>query len=253
MGNESKEILLSRSLDQLNPFTNLDLDQVTVRGVPLIKFAQYDDQDAERTLNSLHSFDWIIFTSHNGIKYFFNLLEQHNISKEVLHHKKLATVGSKTAETLKGFGFVADFVPDVYDADRMGIQMLEEEQLNNVLLVKGTRSRSVLDDLFSKHHISYSTLTVYDSVTNQDEEESIMEVLTARRLSAVVFTSPSSIEAYFALGGTLAQKTVHLPCFCIGETTANYAHKVGFNQIIVPETYTLDALAIEVEKYFKEE
>ncbi|MDQ0351171.1 uroporphyrinogen-III synthase [Alkalibacillus filiformis] len=253
MRNVSKEILLSRSLDQSNPFSKLDLDQVTVRGVPLIKFAQYDEENAERTLHSLNTFDWIIFTSHNGIKYFFNLLEQYNISKEVLRRKKLATVGSKTAETLKSFGFVADFVPDVYDADRMGNQMLQEQQLNHVLLVKGTRSRSVLDDLFTQHNISHLTLTVYDSVTNQDEEESIIDVLTNSRLSAVVFTSPSSIEAYFALGGRLAQNTVHLPCFCIGETTADYAYKVGFNQVIVPETYTLDALAFEVEEYFKEE
>ncbi|GAA0456756.1 uroporphyrinogen-III synthase [Alkalibacillus silvisoli] len=247
----SKQVLLSRSLEEAIPFQQIDTDKLSIKGIPLIKFAQYEDFHVERTLNTLHAFDWIIFTSHNGIHYFFKTLEQYNHRLEELNHLRFGTVGSKTAETLKQHGFEVDFVPEVFDANQMGKQMLEEVEMENVLLVKGTRSRIVLDEMFEAHNIAFSNLIVYQTTTNSEVKHAVKQLLDDE-LHAFVFTSPSSIQAYMELGEGLVKRTYHLPCFCIGETTASYAREVGFEQIIIPEEYTIDSLALEVENYFKE-
>ncbi|MET3682557.1 uroporphyrinogen-III synthase [Alkalibacillus flavidus] len=247
-------IVLSRSLEQAPAFQMLDrkLD-TTIHGVPLITFDYVEPSDTQMTKETLLQHDWVIFTSHNGIYYFMELLKHHQISPDVLNQMKLVTVGDKTKQTLNSYGFDVEFVPSVFDAETLAEQLIQQRQMHYPLLIKGTKSRAVLDQALDDYDIKYRSLTVYKTVTNWNEKSRLNDILAEGPVDAFVFTSPSSIDGFLDMMSERKRSWFSLPCFAIGQTTADYATKQGFTKVYKPSTFTLEGLAYLVEQYLKGE
>src|SRR5205085_2588143 len=96
---------------------------------------------ADRALEQLPTFDWIVFTSANGVRGFLGRL-----SARTLPRAKVAAIGAATARCLEAFGRPADLVPDDSRSEGL-VEALRDRVLGKRLLLVGAeQGRRVLDE-----------------------------------------------------------------------------------------------------------
>ncbi|WP_156291207.1 uroporphyrinogen-III synthase [Oceanobacillus salinisoli] len=206
--------------------------------VPLLTITCDDRKENKRIFNDINQYDWIVFTSANGVECFFQLVGMYHVSLEELKTLKIAVVGQKTNKKLKKYGFSADFVPSRYNADTLAREfLLSIKNPGTVLLVRGNLSRTVLPRELKRANIPYDSLYVYRTRPN-DKNRVLLNNVLQKSFDFMTFTSPSAIEAFF----TLSEYPLHKPCVCIGTTTEQRAREKGISTVLTPETFTIDAM-----------
>lgn len=245
-----KTIFISREESKAQDFID-PLERLGANILPhsLITFELRTTEDQRTMLAQLNTFDWIVFTSANGVKFFYETLDNYHVSKAEVNQIKKAVVGKKTQQFLEQYDESVDFVPNVFDAEHFSQTFVAEKQPTNVLLVKGNLSRKVIDHALSQSNISFKTMTVYNTVINREVKAQTLDVVK-RPVDAWVFTSPSSIQAFEEFVDLQEATILEQPCFCIGHTTEEQAKLAGFKQTIVPREFTLEGLAEAVTNYY---
>ncbi|MEY2984740.1 MAG: uroporphyrin-III synthase, partial [Cyanobacteriota bacterium] len=143
-------ILVTRAADQASQFTAL-LTQAgaTVLEMPALAITPPSDwQPLDQAIATLDRFDWVIFTSTNGVNFFYQRLKQQGLDSRALHGLKIAVVGKKTAKTLAQFGLQPDVIPPDFIADALVDQMPDSLQGSQILFPRvesGGRQQLVKD------------------------------------------------------------------------------------------------------------
>ena len=104
-----------------------------------------------QVLTELTSYDWVIFTSPNGVDMFFDAIGAFDKDARVFASVRLATLGAKTAECLAQYGIKADFVPTVFTGRDLGLQLLSYANLHDkkVLLLRSELASDELVDVLT--------------------------------------------------------------------------------------------------------
>lgn len=236
-----KRILITREASQAHNFAQ----QISEYGgvpivTPLLKIDSVSNNDNVKTMGQLHQFDWIFFTSINGVNHFFNQLQ----NKTFPDTCQIAVVGHKTEEALKSYGYNAKFIPTTYNAETMAAEFINKyPYVNNVLFVRGNLSRHVLLDEFSKHNIKYSKIVVYETIVNVDIKGELNQVIQ-NEIDYITFTSPSTVNAFVKLldDEQLLDEMRQKYCFCIGTTTEQVAIDHQFTNTFIPDVFTIESI-----------
>ncbi|WP_456273854.1 uroporphyrinogen-III synthase [Bacillus sp. AK031] len=219
--------------------------------VPLIAFRPHTDQNEHTYLERLTSYEWIFFTSKNGVIFFFEKLKEKNISIEG-SRLKFAAVGKKTCETLESFGVKADFVPKTYT----GADFAEEfaDVMNNVssvLISKGNLAKATISAYFKEKNIHCDEWITYETYFPQDSSERLAAFLTARKSVILTFTSPSTVRRFMNIitNNGLLEKVKKLTVACIGPVTMKAAEQYGLTVEVVPEKFTVEDMIDQLSDY----
>ncbi|MEN1968315.1 uroporphyrinogen-III synthase [Lentibacillus sp. N15] len=192
--------------------------------------------------NQLSAYRWIFFTSANGVDCFFQLMDE-NIRTDMGLSAKLAVVGHKTAAVLQKYGYTADFIPSIYNADRMAEEFLARySSVDPVLLVRGNRSRTVLPEQLAAHQISFDTIEVYETGFNLAVKDRLNQLIETNAFDFITFTSPSTVGAFIEMHTGTIDSIKHIPVACIGTTTEQAAKSAGFTNTITPEVFTVEEM-----------
>lgn len=239
-----KTILVTREKSQAQVFSNL----LSSRGanpieIPLLKIncLQMSGELKKKR------FDWIFFTSAHGVTCFVEQLRDTSFFETC----KIATVGHKTELALKKYGLTADFIPTTYNAVVMAKEFLEKyPNASNLLLVRGSISRKELIEAFTKHGVTYQTVTVYETNFNEEMRVTLIETLTNERMDFLTFTSPSTVKAFykFVQEDEKLEQYLQIPTICIGTTTENCALQLGFKYTFIPESFTIESMVDKLEE-----
>ncbi|MDY0396890.1 uroporphyrinogen-III synthase [Virgibacillus halophilus] len=150
---QQARILVTREKEQGKTFS----EKIRAHGglpieVPLLQISCEASRENERRLRQLAAYEWIFFTSANGVKHFYELIELYHIPASSFGHVKIAVVGHKTEKSLRKYGGRrADFIPTIYDADHMAEQFLDRFKISGkALLVRGNLSRMILPKQLAK-------------------------------------------------------------------------------------------------------
>ncbi|WP_042146190.1 uroporphyrinogen-III synthase [Paucisalibacillus sp. EB02] len=232
-----KEVLVTREASQAKSFSKQLQDYgASVIEVPLLKIACENDNFEK--IPHLNEFEWIFFTSVNGVECFFEILTNKNIN---LPQVKFAVVGHKTEEILNKYGYQAEIVPSKYDGETMVKEFLENFQdIGQVLLVQGSRSRDVIEKGLMEAGIRYHTLIVYKTIYNDEVKERLQHVLGTSNFDFITFTSPSTVEAFVKFSNREMLNTTIV--VCIGTTTEDRARQLGFKNVISSEIFTIEGM-----------
>lgn len=251
---DHKNILVTRAEPQARAFA----EQITRYGgeaivTPLIKITCTGGPHYQATIDRLTDYEWLIFTSANGVSCFFNQLEKSG-RQDLKKYAHLAVVGPKTNQALHAFGYEADFIPSVYNAHTMAQTFLETYQPTGpVLLVQGQLSGTVLEAALQRENVPYDCLTVYETRTNVDVKHDLQHALSTKHIDFITFMSPSTVDAFKELTDDLAG-TVQSTIMCIGTTTEKRAREHGFQKVLVPEAFTTEGMMREMHAHtFKKE
>lgn len=208
-----------------------------VFSVPTIAFTNPDDFGPwVSAVSSLESFDWILFTSPNGVDSFIERLQQSGRDLRVLGKAKFGCIGPSTAKALARHTLTADLVPDEYVAEGLLSALLTtlgpDLSGKRVLLPRAQVARTVLPDSLRAAGADVLVAPVYKTVPPTITLPEVETGLEPRLL----FTSSSTVTNW------VESTDLKFPCFCIGPITAQTALDRGLEVQGVAETYTIDGL-----------
>ncbi len=157
-----------------------------------------DPGPLDAAILGLHGFDWLVFTSSNGVRFFIERLEALGRDLRALGHLRIAAIGPATAEALSAFHLRADLVPESYRSESLAASLARAAAGSRILLARADRGRTVLKDEL-RHLADVSQVAVYHNA----DAESLCPVAEARILEGsvdwITVTSSAIISRLHAL------------------------------------------------------
>ena len=250
-----RRIVVTRSRDQASDLVKTlsdlgaeCLEFPTIRTVPPDDVAPLD-----RAIADLPAFDWIVFTSVNGVRCFFERLFASGKDVRAISHLRTAAIGPATAERLRSFGLNSDIIPDHYRAEAI-ISAFRKENINskNILLPRAQEARQILPEELMAMGANVREVAAYKTESPSGDFHILVERLAAKSVDLITFTSSSTVKNFRAMLPTSQsdELTGAVPAACIGPVTAETARKLGFDVRIVADTYTIPELCEAVLTYF---
>jgi uroporphyrinogen III methyltransferase/synthase len=205
-------------------------------------------------LKSIDRYQWVIFTSVNGVRFLFQRLEALGRDVRALHGIRLGAIGPKTAAALEERGLRLDLVPSEYRAEAV-IDALGEAEIRGrrFLLPRAAKAREVLPEKLVEMGGEVDVVTAYETVRPSEKAEKVRRLLREGAIHCITFTSSSTVDNFIAMvGGD------HLPSLvgkavvaCIGPITAETARGHGLTPKIIPDEYTIEALTAALVAHFR--
>ena len=134
-------------------------DPVLLPTIDIVAPPSWDEVDEH--LPRLHEFDWIVFTSANGVRFLFQRLWQIGLDSRTLGSAKLATIGTSTANALEQFHLKSDLIPSSFRAESLAESLKPLVVGKNVLWPRANRGRDVLPSELDSAGASVTELIVY--------------------------------------------------------------------------------------------
>jgi uroporphyrinogen III methyltransferase/synthase len=247
-----KRVLVTRAGEQAESFARALLARGAEPIVaPAIAIVAPDDASAaERSLDELASFAWIVFTSSNGVDAFFDRLGARGRDARALGGTKVAAIGERTAERLRERGIEPDAVPAVFVAEEVGRAVIVAATPGDgVLVYRAQEARDVLPRMLADAGLRVCVVPAYKTVVPHDPEFT----RKVERADALTFTSASTVRGFAALLGGDAgavRAAAGKRVACIGPITAAAAREAGLVVDVVASRYTTADLLTALEASF---
>lgn len=211
----------------------------------------YDLTDLDRVLAELPSFDWVIFTSQNGVTVFFDRLIRGNGDVRDLGTARLGAIGPATAEALRERGLRVDVVPGEFRAEDLARHLGSEVRGKRVLLPRAAGARDVLPRVLTDAGAEVVEIITYRSVRPVALSEAARYALANGRVDVITFTSSSTVRHFVELladAGGLEIGGARIAC--IGPVTSETARSLGLRVDIEARAYTTEGLVTALVDYF---
>ncbi len=247
-----KRVLITRAAEQAAGLSALlETEGAETRTLAAISIEPaLDDTALDAAIGRIATYDWVIFTSVNGVRAFGARLAQTNLDWGALHGVRLAAIGPATAAALGAEGAHPDFVPAEYVAEAIvgGIGAVAGQR---VLLPRADIAREALALELRRMGALVEEIAAYRTVTRPLDAQAVNAAL-AWRPDVITLTSSSTVRGVVAaLGGMhLAEALRDVIVACIGPITAQTALEVGLTPQIVAEEYTMPGLTRAIVAYF---
>ena len=250
-------IINTRPRNQARELTSL-LEQAgaLVREVPAISILPPEDfSRLDEALKNIKSYSWIVFTSSNGVRGFFQRLYQRNLDIRELAGIKTAAIGNKTARELEKKGILVDYIPDSFVAEDL-LQGLTErlrargETESQILLPRTPRARDLLRTGLAELGCQVDEVPVYLTGRSTVPEDVIRDI-KAGSYDLITFTSSSTVE-FFLESLEKKELLADMTLAAIGPITARTARQSGLEVDIIAENYNIEGLCQAIIKHYQD-
>ena len=222
---------------------------------PTIRISSLSEyKELDLAIERLTDFHWIIFTSPNGVNYFWRRLKVKGKDARWLSQLKIGAIGPKTALKLESMGIMADFLPDEYSSEGImkGIAKFNIKG-KRILLPRADIAPPYLLDNLRKLGANVEEVPSYQ--TQVSEGRGVTEIrnrLNHRTIDIVIFTSSSTVTNFKSVlpKESLQPLMENISVACIGPITAKTAQDLGFNVDVVAEAFTIDGLCEAILNFF---
>lgn len=220
----------------------------TIRIQPPQDFGPLDD-----AIRELDSFDWIVFTSANGVDSFLERLRHFGLDlRSVPRDAKVAAIGPATAERLVEAGLRVDVVPDEYRAEAL-IEALDNGSLagSRILIPRAKVAREILPEVLREAGAEVIVPPAYETVPISEGAEDLAKRLDSGGIDCVTFTASSTVDNFVAaFGGDTARLLSNSRVACIGPITGDTVRKHGIRVDVEADEYTIPGLIETVVDLF---
>jgi uroporphyrinogen-III synthase len=160
------------------------------------------DQNIKKAFDALIEYSHIIFTSKNAVRVFFEIFDQRKDDYEILKQKKIISIGRVTSDFLLKKKIIP-FLQAEEETQEGIIEKLSHEDLSHayIFFPRSSRSRPVLLDFLQNHAIHHVACDLYDTIPQFFEPYPDL-----KKIDEIVFTSPSTVEAFFSLYGYIPKE-----------------------------------------------
>lgn len=196
-------------------------------------------EPVDRAIEQLGRYDWIVFSSANGVNYFLErLLQKADLRR--LGNARLAAVGPGTAEALAAYHLKADLVPDEYRAESLAAALAEPaRQGKSFLLIRASRGREVLAEELRGAGGTVEQVVCYLSRDVTQPEEELAAALSAGEIDWMTVTSSAIARSLHALFGDSLRKT---RLASISPVTSATLRELGLEPAAEATVYTMQGV-----------
>ena len=235
-----RRILITRAREQASAFAQ----RLEAAGADVVEFPTIQVEPPE---------SWAIFTSANGVRFFWERLQHAGRDLRDLFGITVCAIGPATAAALLDRGIRADLVPGEFKAealvDAIGVKRVRGAR---VLLARAAEAREVLPEELTRRGATVDVVPAYRTVRGTANADELRAALRDRAIDAVTFTSSSTVRYFLDLvGGEAARLLQGVVVASIGPITAETAARHGIASHIVPDSYTIPALTDALVRHFR--
>jgi uroporphyrinogen III methyltransferase/synthase len=207
---------------------------------PAIEIAEPSDwSPVDAVIRQLAEFDWLVFSSSNGVNYFFRRLTQLGFDMRALGGRKLAAIGPATVDALARYHLQADVSPDSYRAEALAEKLAPFAKGNRFFLARASRGREVLAEMLSAAGGNVTQAVVYASRDVTEPHADVLEALTAGRIDWTTVTSSAIARSLVGMFGDALR---HTKLAAISPLTAEVLSESCDKSAVVAESYTSDGV-----------
>lgn len=251
-----KRILVTRARHQASVLSKL-LSEHGAQPVelPTIDIQRVSDtRELDRAISNLAQYQWILFTSVNGVEAFFEQLHNSKLDTRALNSLKIGSIGPATAKALEQKGIVPDYCPDVYTTEGL-IDGLRGKDIagQRFLLPRANIADEELSKALTQRGAEVHEIAVYKTASVKGIASRVKETLSSGQIDVITFTSSSTVANFVAAFGDKAIVISSTKVACIGPKTAETAARAGLKIDIIATEHTIPGLVAAIEKYFGKE
>ncbi|HWJ02244.1 MAG TPA: uroporphyrinogen-III C-methyltransferase [Verrucomicrobiae bacterium] len=220
-----------------------------IKIVPPADYSPVDDAIAR-----LKEFSWLVFTSVNGVEFFFKRLRDLGKDIRELAGIKLCAIGPATKQAVENYQLLVDLVPDEFVAEGV-LDKLRERlgQSDRILLPRAEVAREVLPETIAGWGIPIEVVPVYRTIQGDAQSGQLLEMLKQNSIDVVTFTSSSTVKNFVKLIGKdkLEEALKNVTIASIGPITSQTARDLGLPVHVEAEKYTIDGLLEAILEYYR--
>ena len=207
-------------------------------------------QNLKLKTQNLERYDWVIFTSVNGVAIFFEAMRKIGRDARIFGRAKIAAIGERTAEKLAEFGIRADFVPSVFTSEELAEQLVNFSNLQGkkILLLRSQLASKELVESLSKAGANVEDTAIYTAVPKNGDTSKLIEQIKAGQIDWLTFASPSAVDAFFKQIDAGLVSTGKIRFASIGPVTSGAIERLGVRVDVTAQKHTLDGLLDAMEK-----
>ena len=249
-----KKVLITRARDQSGEFATLlkkmgaeVIEFPTIEIVPPLRWKKLD-----QAIHQLKSYEWIIFTSANGVHFFWQRLKEkrkHRLPPSL----KVCAIGPATSHQLKERKTSVAYMPKEFIAEAIlkGFEKMSVKG-KRILLARAQEARDVLPKGLKKMGAEVEVVEVYRTVRPKGGSKRLRQLLTDGNIDVITFTSSSTVNHFAELlkKENLKKLLRGTVIACIGPVTTRTAKEWGMKVQIQPKRYTIPGLIRAIAEYF---
>ncbi len=243
-----KRILVTRPKPQAPAFSDL----IAAYGgeaveCPTIEIVPPEDwTPLDRALSRLSTYNWLIFTSVNGIAPFMTRLMDTQRDVRALTGLTIGCIGPRTAEALSAYGLRADVIPQQFQAEGI-LETLAGREMrgSNILIPRALVAREVLPDQLRARGAEVDVVPVYRTIRPIVATGHLIEQLQTGVIDVISFTSSSTVRNFvelFSSKENMLRLVGETSIACIGPITAATAREAGLTVHVMAGQNTIPAL-----------
>ena len=203
-------VLVTRPSNQSgDAVTKLEELGANVVTCPMIEIrATESNAHIKASLEKLSSYRWIVLTSANGVTHFMDLLFQNGLDARAMGAAKIAVIGNSTRKALEKYHLNADLVPEQFNSESLTDHLISNTTNgDSILLVRGNRSRNVLQKKLTESGRTVTEMVVYISADVETPDTEVDTMLRSGQIDWVTLTSPAIARNFIRLYGDSASQT----------------------------------------------
>lgn len=206
-----------------------------------------------QALAKLSEYDWIIFTSANGVTIFFDVLQRLGKDARTFGSAKIAAIGSETAGKLSEFGIKADFVPRVFTGEELAKQLLGYANLHSkkVLLLRSASVSKELDEILEQTRAKVDDVPVYAIEAEKSSCSGLVKEIGGGKIDWLTFASPSSVRSFFEQIRADFINSSNVKVASIGPVTSKELESLGVKIDVQAEEHTIDGLLAAIKGIYE--
>src|SRR5438067_7681045 len=196
-----------------------------------------------------HAYDWILFTSPNGVTAFFEMFFKLYDDAREIGGAKIAAIGRATARRVKDFHLRVDLQPDGFVAEAVVREFQKQGGVENlrILLARAEEARDVLPKQLSSLGAIVDQGFAYRTVAETRDDTGARRRLMEEGADLITFTSSSTVENFLALGLPWPKR---MKIASIGPITSKTATDHGLKIDIEAQRHDIDGLVEAIRKFF---
>jgi uroporphyrinogen III methyltransferase/synthase len=223
---------------------------------PTIDIAAPDDWGPlDRAIGRLADYDYLVFTSPNGVVKFWERLTAQGQDARALAGSILAAIGPATAQALAERGLISDVIPEKFVAEGLIAAMADRDlDGKKILLPRAAQAREVLPDELRRLGATVDVVPAYQTLPPDDDSAArafTENTDNTENIDLVTFTSSSTVSNLARmLGPDFLDKLARTTVAAIGPITARTARELGLTVHIQADEYTIDGLVAAIRRHY---
>jgi uroporphyrinogen III methyltransferase/synthase len=228
-------------------------------GGEVIEFPTIDIQAPENfdafdaAIAKIETYDWLIFTSVNGVEPFLSRLRYGGKNSSVVAHLKVGAIGPETAKRLEAAGIRCCLIPQRYQAEGI-LDAVSPESMRGrrVLIPRAAEAREILPETLRQWGAVVDVVVAYRTVVPSSDARPLAALLKQGKVDVITFTSSSTVKNFVRLfeGRGLGEIAAGSAIACIGPITAESVEQLGGRVDITAKEFTIAGLVSALVEHF---